>query len=737
MPLNQDNIIQYATGSFEAVSGTVSLPATTTAGSTVIVFATIDGDHVNTKNLGIISGGAGTWLGLSTAPASLLWNALRVYAKRNVAAGENNWNLPTLGSGSARQVVWAVFELTGVGIDPYDVPSGLPIGKGWFASPIGDVVNNADTAVSSLSSGTTEGAACYDLLGFAAFGATGTSTTIPVFSGLTNNWTEIASASRVNATQSLALSVAILPSVDVAQFETTVSVSPTSYMSGYALMLYADGAKFVPDFIGMFGAEIGTENGITAGSLVAGTPNPTAPWDTVTGTPTIVSTNPRSGNYCLELSSTSAAECLTWAYNGVLYSILPDAAYVNVGRFHVYFPTSLPSADTELWGVEAVSSANGMTVWFRAASSKIGIKIGTGTEILSDATVSANTWIGIDYRYRTVDTNHTCDWQIDYDSLDGPAPVTQTQAVGASTTSDYIRTVRCGWANSHTSTVRYDDIAVSKIWGTYPIGDIRILPLKVDSVGTPTVVGSEANFKTFTNNGTMATWTAAATKTAIDDIPPTVGASSDGVAQVSVATDVVRIPMETYTAAPNYVLRGLRWYVAGWAASTNPATMLLNSSDGTSQLMQVAIGDHGFDDTTLRWLCGMHRNLSSRAPYVLSQTKLDAAYIEFGGSTDANPDVGIISVLGELAIQPAIVYGSSNIEGGAFQIYVRQDPSSASMASILVTTPPGTRGATAFWTINSVDDSHYVGPNTTWEKLISASSVGEVTVMGLNPDPTV
>jgi hypothetical protein len=343
----------------------------------------------------------------------------------------------------------------------------------------------------------------------------------------------------------------------------------------------------------------------------------------------------------------------------------------------------------------------------------------------------------VDYRYRTAVAAHTCDWAVDYDSLDATVPVTQTQAVGAGTTVDWVHTVRCGWSTAATATIRYDDIAVSKIWGTYPIGDIRILPLKVDQAGTPTVVGSEANFKTFTNNGTLATWTAAATRTALDDIPPTVGASSDGVAQVSVAAgDLVRVPMETYVAAPDYVLRGLRWYVAGWAASTNPATMLLNSSDGTSQLMAVAVGDHGFDDTTLRWLCGMQRNMASRAPYVISQAKLDAAYIEFGGSTDANPDVGIIAVLAELAIQPATVYGSSNIEDGAFQIYIRQDPASAAMASILVTTPPGIRGATAFWTINDVDGSQYVGPNTTYEKLISASAVGEVTVLGLSPDPT-
>jgi hypothetical protein len=110
--------------------------------------------------------------------------------------------------------------------------------------------------------------------------------------------------------------------------------------------------------------------------------------------------------------------------------------------------------------------------------------------------------------------------------------------------------------------------------------------------------------------------------------------------------------------------------------------------------------------------------------------------IQAGFSSDATPDIGIHNVLAELAYQPAVVYGVAEAEGGAFNVYVRQDPVSGAVASLLATTPLGTRGATLTWTLNGVDDSQYVGPNTMYEEVIGASSISEVTAYGLTVDPT-
>jgi hypothetical protein len=274
----------------------------------------------------------------------------------------------------------------------------------------------------------------------------------------------------------------------------------------------------------------------------------------------------------------------------------------------------------------------------------------------------------------------------------------------------------------------------------YPIGDLRITPVKVDTAGTATVSGTSGNFRTFTSNGTLAAWTSAGTLNALDDIPPAIGATSDGLAQITVATsDYVEVPMATFTAAPTNTLRALRWYIAGWAASGNPGTLGCTSWDG-SQSYTIGAGssDHGFDDSTTRWIVAMQTNSGGDAWknfYLLSQTKMDAMAVRTGFSNDANPDVGIHCILAEVAYQPATSIGLFEAEGGAFNVYGRLDPSSSAIVSLLATTPAGTRGGTLTWTAGGSDGSQYVGPNTTYEKTFTSSSIEDVTSYGFSPDP--
>jgi hypothetical protein len=69
-------------------------------------------------------------------------------------------------------------------------------------------------------------------------------------------------------------------------------------------------------------------------------------------------------------------------------------------------------------------------------------------------------------------------------------------------------------------------------------------------------------------------------------------------------------------------------------------------------------------------------------------------------------------------------------------MYLRADPVTKSVVSFLATTPPGVQGATMVVTINGVESSHYVPPNTTLELPVGASSVSDVTAFGLLMDPT-
>jgi hypothetical protein len=417
--------------------------------------------------------------------------------------------------------------------------------------------------------------------------------------------------------------------------------------------------------------------------------------------------------------------------------------HAAVARFHVFFDTSLPGGDVELFAIEAGSAANGMKIRYRTASQKLGVQIGSGTEILSDAAVAAGKWIGVDVRYDPRTTTHLCDWQVDYDSLDGTvAPVAQTQASTSGLTgtgSSDITTLRLGWSVSTTATVYYDDVLLSRFWGTYPLGDMRIVPLRPDPAGTPTTT-NDSLFKVFTSNGSMATFTAAGARAALDDIPPTIGASADGVAQVTVGTDadLVTIPMETYTCAPLYSPRAVRWYLAGWAASGNPATLGIKTvdPDDASTIVEIGAGDHGFDSSAVVWLCVMHRRAGSPGTtfYQMTQSRVDALAMQFGRTNDANPDVGLHCVLAELAIQPAAAIGI--YESGGHQLYVRQDPNNQAVISYVVTTPAGTRGATLTYALSGVDQTPiYVGPNTVYELSIGAASIDTVTSVGLAPDP--
>jgi hypothetical protein len=737
MPLSQDNIIQSASGTFDGGSCSPTLPAGTTAGSTVLIVGYLE-------NSQLLAPTPGTWNLATSDPGGGSNGAVNAYLQRNVAGGETTWT--QLADGTSGLGCWAIYEIAGVG--SVDIPEASP----WYMSTDAGSIGNPGSTTTSDTTGFVPGTVgsttdCYDALGVAVFGAKNpSSATVPVFSGYSAGLQEILQISNPGTGKAVAMAICLYPVMDFGRFNASVSVSPTSYQVSDIFFIYADNARYTQKFDAMTGFEFGTATGITNGSeIVVGV----GPFDGSVGTPEVVTTFKRSGNYALKLSSTAAAEAVTWADPGVLGIFDPKggAKWAAVARLHFYFDTSLPSADVELCSIEAGSLANGMVLWYRSASQKIGVKIGTGTEVLSDAVVAVDKWVGVDLRYAPGhsfdDATHKVDWQVDYDSLDSSAaPVAQTAATATGLSYLAPTTFRLGWTTSHTATVYYDDIFLSKQWGTYPIGDTRIAPLKVDPAGTPTISGTSTNFQTYASNGTGTAWNATTARNAVDDIPPTVGASSDGAMQVSVAAnDYMEFPMDTFAGAPNYALRAIRWYIAGWASSGNPATLRVLSNDGTDDLFSVALNDHGFDSSTLRWLCGMQRKVVSVPAgfspphYPLTQAKLDALSIRVGFSTDANPDVGIHAILAEVAYQPVDIYGSLGIEGDAFKLYVRQDPVSQAVVSYQVATPSGSRGATFSWTISGVDGSQYVGPNTTWEKNVGSISINDVTSISLLADP--
>lgn len=729
MPLSVDNFLQSNTGTFEGTSGSASLLAGTTAGSVILIAVACAGDGSTTFTVTTPSG-------FEKASSSNQGNKRAfpyLFIKQVASADETTWTLDI--TGGSQQVCWAAFEMTGIDV----AEAWVGDAEGTYLDTVVNPISNGST-VTSQGTNATATSESFDTLTMALFAATCADTSVPVLSGHTNGFQEIAAASRSNATRGMALSVAVLPSQSLTTFQCSVSSSPAAYIFCLLVTFTAADAKHAPDIDTCSGFEIGTATNLTTAGIGTGSNTPAAPFDGMTGSPAIVTTSPRTGNYCLELSATSAIENVTWTGTSATHrDNLTEAAGADallaVARVHFYFPTSLPSGNTELLSIEAGSLANGVVLRYVSASSKLGVKVGTGTEVVSDATVAADTWIGVDLYYNPKATTHTVDWQVDYDSTDAVAAVTQTQASMTGMTVSKITTARFGWSASTTATVRYDDIVWGRERKSYPIGAVNVRPLKVDPAGTPAVSGTASNFNVFTNNGSMAAFSAASCRNALDDVPPSIGSTADGLSQVAVGTsDYVEVPMETYTAAPNHVHRALRWYFAGWAGSTNPATCRFDVIDSTLNRVIATLDDYNFDDTALRWITGMHR---SGAPfYLLNQTKVDALAFRWGFSNDANPDVGIHCALAELVTQPVVEYIVTDAEDGDFRAYARQDPFSQSLAGVLVATPDGTRGATFYWTLDGSESSHYVAANSTWELPIGATDIAQVTAYRLVPDPT-
>lgn len=723
MGFSLDNVVQQDTGSFEGTSGTVSLPAGTTAGNAVLIIAGMGGSNVqfDVRNITTPTG----FTAVTTRGETILYATLFAWIRTSASAGETSWTLSL--TGGSEQVCWSVFEVSNLDSDWPDKVY-LNASPTLVGSPVSSVTSN------SASSETMAGVAVV------GFFATNTTPSAPTLSSYTNGFYEIAAVSRSNASRAHQLTVAAKAVNTVSTVDCTAAVAPDSYAVTWLMVLTGADSHHAPNITAMSGFEVGTATNlaVTAPGINTGT---MAPWDAVTGSPAIVATSARSGSYCLELSSTAAAENVTWIA-GTAKNLSGTTAPVWSERFHIYFPTSLPAGDVPLASVEAGSLGNGVVIRYVSASQKIGVQIGSGTEQLSDAAVTADKWIGIDYLYDPRATTHTCQWAVDYDAslADTTDSVIQTTASTAGLSANAVSTVRKGWTTAISATVRYDDIVGSRFRKTYPIGDVRIQPLKVDPAGTPTVSGSSTNFRTFTSNGTLATWTAAGTRTALDDIPPTIGAAADGLTQITNAvTEYVEVPMESFTLAPNYAPVAGRWYWAGWAASGNPATFKFQPYDGTAPNFGIYgdTVDAGFDDTSLVWMSLVHnRSAALNSFYQLTQARLDALAARFGFAEDTNPDAGVHAVLFELAIQPAVSVGIISAEAGDFNVYAKMHLYSGAIVSLLATTPvAGTRGGTLTWTVDGVAGSQYVNPNSSHEQSLGGVDVASVTQVGFIPDP--
>lgn len=672
MSITAADIVQTNTGSYNGTSGSISLPSGTTDGNTVVIAI-------------MIAASASPAITGFTRSHGATTGSVRPYIlqKAQAAAGETSW---TTSVHTSAPVTWVAMEIQNLsklnGVEVWATPAAV-----------------TQTGTSIVTT-TTPSSYSYETLAFAIHGGNNTAAaTAPAFTGHTGDFVEIATSTRTDGATGSGISVSLRTGLDIGTYQCTATSSVSLASANATIVVFnAENAKRVPNLDVMAGMEWGTAAGLTTG--ITGGP----PFDSKTGTVNVTTTSPRTGTYALECVGTGAASNVVWATSGALGLYTAPTGLVlhrqYVGRFSVYFHSALPGADVQICAVDNNSgtSGAGFQMTYHTASQKIGVVVNqdslhTGTEVLSATTVAANTWYNIDFYLNMTNQDreqaYHAYWRID-DVDQTTAVCTTTTTVSADTFSQW----RLGWATSTTADIHFDDIVGSKHPGHYPLGDIKIYGIAADSAGTATVT-TGANFSTFTNNGTLnATFSAATALAAVDDLPPTIGATADGFVQDTLgATDYVAVPMVTRDMATNLETpRGVRWYFPGWANAAGPttaATIGFRGYDGTVETVLFAAAEPNFQNSTTApaWICRMQKDLATNVPPILSQARTDALTARVGFSSDATPVLGVHATIAELAVRAAAIQQIMQVEETLY-VYAYLDPDTSNYIALQLVAPP-------------------------------------------------
>jgi hypothetical protein len=655
-PLSDADIVQSNTGTFTSTTTfqdfPITLPAAAGYGNAVIVAT-----FFNRASVGNIFP-PGTFTQDSPGPSNPA--VLYVFRRAAVGEGESSWMFQQAASGVVTQ--WVALEVAGLAAAPVDAVSAMTL------------VNPGTSLSPAVGAGTS-----YDTVQFGFYAAgNNANTTVPTWSGYTpSGFVEVADAGAVDGAGAVSLAVARRFPASAAG----VTASATTTQSGplaAVVVSYASASGRVTSDVGDFW---GFEQGTLAGATLGSTPvfNATA------GSPAITSSTPRTGSYCLELTATAGVCSAT--------RTAPfGTSRIGAVRVPLRLVGSLPAGDVDLFSLEMTGCT--LYVRFRSASSKLGVQLsGSGidsAERLSSATVTADAWLAVEVQYDTrTSADFRADWAVDYG--DGTL-VDQAPAQFVFAAANDVTTLRLGWATNATATVRTDDVVVVKAANNYPIRDHTVHPLTVDAGALVTT--SDAKFNTYSSNGTLAAWDGTVAQAAIDDVPPTVSASADGIAQVtSGASDYMTIPVTSYDLGGIAVARAVRMLLAGWAASGTAATLGFRAFDGTTEMLLATAADPAFDNSTSQavWVSLPVRPASGA--YAWTQAKLDALELRVGFG-DAAVAVGLHAVLCEVLVQPSAPVAAFG-EAGSVTATAATDAVSGEVV-VTVATPPE-RPATVRW----------------------------------------
>lgn len=585
--------------------------------------------------------------------------------------GESSWNFTPSTTGGG-PVTWLVLDLQ------YVNPSDLTTVGG---AARGTVTSGTTATATSVSINR------YDYMVLAFHGAVNSADVTPsTWDSHTNGFVEVVEAAQAGSVKSVSLSVSALSNqaTPLVTKSCTATLNRTITSADYAgwsiVALMASGSKSVPITHYVDGAEHGLITGNTLG------PSNLKILETVTAGVTVDAAAARTGGHGWKLTSTTAA-CNFTQSNYFSGTAQP---WPVVNRRHFRFPT-LPASgqNPELLTLTTSGSTN-IVLRYIGSSGLLGLKVGAGAEVLSDQTITADQWFGVDIDCDLSDTAaYAVRWAVDYnaEATDNTPATEQTAGTGSGTgTSLGNAGYRVGWATASTATCYTDDAAGMTARSQYPIGDVRVLGLKVDPAGTPTISdGVTTNFGVMTANGTVAAWNAVNARNAIDDVPPNLDGTRDAaVCLLASASAHAEFPAETVDLA-TLRLNPVGWRADAclWAASATASTIRLTVTDGAEVYTITGEVDPNADSAATPVWVG--RRLIPATNKVITQVLVDGLAYRIG-SNDPNPDVGIdcfvISVACVKAV-PEVLFGEP---GGPVYVEASRDPATNGLVGFTVTT---------------------------------------------------
>lgn len=653
MPLGVDNVVHENTGAVTTAgtSHVVSLAGTdsTTAGNTVLVFfktnvsSPVSPGFVESRNAGAV---------------------LFAFHKSDVADGETSWTFTT-GANDVSQ--WVVYEMSNVDlVEPLDASVAT-------AGPPG--VANGGT----MSTGTTPLNAGLHTVQFAAFAATKNSSTESWSGYVPSDFEEVADLDSAGANLAVARRF-VTGATGTFSTTATLATSQGAAVTSYALLVAyraADSPIVAPlafhaSFDWLTHGGMNSHSGITnmTGSALTQT---SGTWGT---------------NYLIQASSARNSA------GGLRIVQVGAAGQVHIGNLGTKsgsfgFDARVVSATGTVVVAEVGDQASSTTyaqVLYDSAATKFGVRAGTtGTVSWESGTTALNTWRWIDLRVKTTTTTWHADWRIEtgtdiYTDQAGADLAGQTAGL----------TIYClafGDNAAQTMTADFDNAIMSAYYVAYPLGPHNLKLLTVDPAGTPTVSGTTTNFSVFTANGTLAAWNAVNARNAVDEVPPTISAAADGVAQTAAAaTNYIEFPMDTYTLAANETVVGVRALaVLGSGTGAGAGDIAVRGWDGTAEtalasVSQVTPGSAtAISSTVPRWLTAMWQSVNG-----WTQAELAAAALRVGFSADATPDMWVHAIYLEIAVgktTPRALFGDL--------ASAEEDPNRLGTVSVTVTPPTG------------------------------------------------